>query len=132
MLVNQRVDNSFQDVDLAIRRGPWPGLQCELLMDELLYPVVSPTIWSNQPHHPEIDCLIKINLLHDRDPSASWEQWRRTYCPSTLSLASGPRLASSDLVLRSAELGHGVALARGRLAEASVKEGTLFRPFGSK
>jgi len=134
VLVNQRVDNSFQDVDLAIRmgRGPWLGLQCEPLMDELLYPVVSPTIWSNQPHHLENDFLIKMNLLHDRDPSASWEQWRRTYGPSTLSLASGPRLASSDLVLRSAELGHGVALARGRLAEASVKEGTLFRPFGSK
>lgn len=134
VLVNQRMDNSFQDVDLAIRmgRGPWPGLQCEPLMDELLYPVVSPPIWSNQPHHPENDFLIKMNLLHDRDPSASWEQWRRTYGPSTLSLASGARLASSDLVLRSAELGHGVALARGRLAEASVKEGTLFRPFGSK
>lgn len=55
VLVNQRVDNSFQDVGLAIRmgRGPWPGLQCEPLMDELLYPVVSPTIWSNQSQSGE-------------------------------------------------------------------------------
>jgi LysR family glycine cleavage system transcriptional activator len=42
----------------------------------------------------------------------------------------GPRLASSDLVLRAAIQGQGVALARHRLPAADVASGALVRPFG--
>ena len=43
---------------------------------------------------------------------------------------SGPRFASSDLVLDAAVKGMGVALARGRLAEFDVAEGRLMRLCG--
>ena len=42
----------------------------------------------------------------------------------------GPRFVSSDLVLRAASQGLGVALARGRLARDDVANGSLVRPFG--
>ncbi len=132
VLVNQRLDILTDGVDLAVRmgRGPWPGMLCEPLMDDCLYPVASPAFWQAADCTAGVDCLADLRLLHDRDPSASWEQWRRAHGPSSLVLGNGARLASSDLVLRAAELGQGIALARGRLAEDAVAAGTLLRPFG--
>jgi LysR family glycine cleavage system transcriptional activator len=68
--------------------------------------------------------------LHDRDPHAGWEQWRERFGPASLNLQRGPRFASSDLLLRAAAQGQGVALARHRLAVDDVAAGLLVRPFG--
>lgn len=134
VLVNQRFDTLSEGVDLAVRmgNGPWPGLDCEPLMDEQLYPVASPEFWRAADCNDAVESLLELRLLHDRDPSASWEYWRRVHGPASLVLSRGARLASSDLVLRAAELGQGVALARGRLAEDALAAGTLMRPFGHK
>ncbi|WP_116812281.1 LysR substrate-binding domain-containing protein [Steroidobacter cummioxidans] len=134
IVVEQKlVDPDAADVDFAIRmgRGPWPGLRCEPLMDEVLYPVMSADFWkrSRRPSRPED--LVRLRLLHDRDPNATWELWRRAHGPRSLNVRNGPRFASSDLVLRAAEQGHGVALARHRLAMQDVSSGRLLRPLGS-
>ncbi|MEP6510323.1 MAG: LysR substrate-binding domain-containing protein [Dokdonella sp.] len=133
ILVNQRLEDLAQTgIDVAVRMGtgPWPDMHCEPLMDDALYPVMSPVFWENcgRPSTPQQ--LAKLRLLHDRDPQASWELWRRQFGPASLSLQHGPRYASSDLVLRGAEQGQGVALARDRLAADAVEKGTLLRPFG--
>ncbi len=101
-------------------------------MDDALYPVMSPGAWKNagRPSNPEN--LSPLRLLHDRDPNASWEVWRRQFGPSSLNLQRGPRFASSDLLLRAAEQGQGVALARHRLAAEDVAAGRLVRPFGER
>jgi len=44
--------------------------------------------------------------------------------------AEDRRFASTDLVLRAAAQGQGVALARHRLAADDVASGTLIKPFG--
>jgi LysR family glycine cleavage system transcriptional activator len=49
-----------------------------------------------------------------------------------LNLQRGPRFASSDLLLRAAAQGQGVALARHRLAVDDVAAGPLVRPFGER
>ena len=127
------VDLEGGEVDLAIRmgRGPWRDLDCEPLLDEVLYPVMSPAYHrkAGSPRRPA--ALGRLRLLHDRDPSATWESWRRTFGPAALEVRRGPRFASSDLVLRAAALGHGVALARHRLAADDVAAGALLRPFES-
>jgi LysR family glycine cleavage system transcriptional activator len=125
------VELASGEVDLAIRmgRGPWRDLDCEPLLDEVLYPVVSPAYWK-QVGAPKRPVLTRLRLLHDRDPSTSWDAWRRTHGPVTLDVRRGPRLASSDLVLRAALQGQGVALARHRLAADDVASGALLRPFG--
>jgi LysR family glycine cleavage system transcriptional activator len=69
-------------------------------------------------------------LLHDRDPNASWAAWRARFGPPDLDVRRGPRFDSSDLVLRAAAQGLGVALARDRLAETEVANGSLVRLFG--
>ena len=131
--VEQRLD-ALDDgrVDLAIRMGtgPWPDLHAEGLMDDALYPVMSPAAWqaAGSPNRPEQ--LADLRLLHDRDPQAGWERWRQMHGPRTLSLQRGARFTSSDLVLRAAVQGQGVALARDRLAADDLAAGVLLRPFG--
>ncbi|MEO6689838.1 MAG: LysR substrate-binding domain-containing protein, partial [Dokdonella sp.] len=61
-----------------------------------------------------------------------WERWRQTFGPPGLSLQRGPRFASSDLLMRAAQQGQGIALARARLAQDELAAGTLMRPFGER
>jgi len=132
LLVNQRLeDPRAAGVDIALRMGagPWAGVQCEPLMDDALYPVLSPSLWKEHGRPADPRGLSGLRLLHDRDPRASWDAWRRRFGPPSLPLR-GPRFASSDLLLRAAEQGQGVALAQHRLAADALAEGRLVRPFG--
>jgi LysR family glycine cleavage system transcriptional activator len=126
----QLTDLERSDADFAIRMGsgPWPGFDCEPLMDEALYPVMSPVLWRAKGCPQVPGDLGRTGLLHDRDPQASWEVWKRVHGPASLNVRKGPRLTSSDLLLRAAALGQGVALARHRLACEDVAAGILVRP----
>src|SRR5262249_41826277 len=117
------------DIGIRTGRGPWPGLSAQALMDEVIYPVMSPTLWqqAGRPVRPE--GLRGLPLLHDRDPNTSWLMWRQRYGPAALDVRHGVRLASSDLVLRAAAQGLGVALARHRLVQEDIATGVLVRPF---
>jgi LysR family glycine cleavage system transcriptional activator len=134
VLVDQKLED-FGDgrVDLAVRmgRGPWPELHCEPLMDDALYPVMSPAYWQDHGRPSRPAQLAGLRLLHDRDPQAAWELWRRAHGPAGLSLQGGARYTASDLVLRAAGQGQGVALARHRLVADELAAGSLVRPFGA-
>lgn len=132
VVVEQKVENlAATDVDLAVRmgQGPWRGLDCEPLMDDLLYPVMSSQYFaaSKRPRTP--GQLKGLRLLHDRDPNAAWSAWRDAQGPQDLDVRSGPRYTSSELVLRAAALSQGVALARHRLVGTDIESGALLRPF---
>ncbi|MHB8405079.1 MAG: LysR substrate-binding domain-containing protein [Gammaproteobacteria bacterium] len=131
VLIDQRIinpDTGNSDLAIRIGRGPWADTRCEPLMDDELYPVMSPAFWksSGRPNKPGE--LVGLRLLHDRDPQATWESWRKIHGPARLDVRSGPRFASSDLVLRAAAQGQGIALARHRLAADDIASGTLARP----
>ena len=133
VLVEQQLsDMRHGEADFAIRmgNGRWRDVVAEPLMDETLYPVMSPSLWKarNRPDSP--GDLVRCTLLHDRDPRASWEIWKRAFGPASLNVRKGPRLTSSDLLLRAAAMGQGVALARDRLARDDVASGLLMRPCG--
>jgi LysR family glycine cleavage system transcriptional activator len=135
VVVNQRFDDlGGMEVDLAVRMGlgPWPGVHAEPLMDDVLFPVMSPTLWRESGRPAKPTDLADLRLLHDRDPQAGWERWRQAFGPPDLALQRGPRFASSDLLLRAALQGQGIALARGRLAADEIAAGTLVRPFGER
>jgi LysR family glycine cleavage system transcriptional activator len=131
VVVDQRpADLDAGDVDLAIRmgHGPWRGVDAEPLMDDVLYPVMSPSLWKAHGSPSRPAALARLRLLHDRDPSTAWELWRRAHGPPGLDVRRGPRLASSDLVLRAAAQSQGVALARHRLTADDIASGALLRP----
>ena len=119
--------------DLNIRMGAQPSQDLDPfpLMDERVFPVIAPGLWEKLGRPSNTDDLLNLPLLHDRDPSTSWGTWRKKVGPERLDVRKGPRLTSSDLILRAAEQSQGVALARGRLAEESVVNGSLLRPFGN-
>lgn len=134
VLVDQRLDDpQSPPSDLAIRmgKGPWPGVAAEPLMDDALYPVMSPALWKDMGRPRELADLRRMRLLHDRDPDANWQLWRAAHGPRELDVRTGARFTSSDLVLRAAVQGLGVALARHRLALDDLASGTLIRPFGA-
>lgn len=135
VLINQRTEDlGAGGIDLAVRMGagPWPDLHCEALMDDALYPVMSPEVWDKAGRPSRPPALSSMRLLHDRDPHAGWERWRERFGPASLNLQRGPRFASSELLLRAAAQGQGVALARHRLAADDVATGLLARPFGER
>jgi LysR family glycine cleavage system transcriptional activator len=133
ILVDQvRKSPTETGADLNIRMGARPSKDVEAipLMDERVFPVMSPILWEKLGRPTKTDELLGLPLLHDRDPSTSWGMWRKHVGPERLEVRKGPRLTSSDLILRAAEQGQGVALARGCLAQESVASGSLLRPFG--
>jgi LysR family glycine cleavage system transcriptional activator len=134
ILVEQRLDDlQASGCDLSIRmgEGPWPGVVAKRLMNDELYPVMSPEAWkrAGRPHDPSE--LHHLRLLHDRDPFATWSMWRSQHGPQNLDVRKGPRFSSSDLVLRAAAQGMGVALARHRLIGDDLATSVLVRPFGT-
>lgn len=134
VIVDQRIqDLATTAADLAIRSGDgrWPDVRSEPLMTEALYPVMSPTLYARAGRPTRPAALARLRLLHDRDPRATWDAWRAAHGPAALDVRRGPRFTSSDLVLRAALQGQGVALARHRLADDDVAAGLLVRPFGA-
>ena len=135
LLVDQRLDDLDRgDIDLALRmgRGPWPGLVCEALMDDVVFPVMS-RAYAEEHGMPAVSAeLAGLRLLHDRDPQTGWQRWRETFGPAELEVDAGPRFASSDLVLRAAQQSQGVALALGRFVRDELASGSLLRPMGER
>ncbi len=129
VLVDQRrrtPDEEGADLSIRMGAGPWPGLDCEAFMDDELAPVASPNYLGRFAADRET-ILMRGDLLHDRDANASWSLWRDHQGPPDLDVRSGARFTSSDLVLRAAEQGMGIALGRLRLAQDALRTGALAR-----
>lgn len=126
------LDVTQQGADVALRMGagPWPEGDATPWMDDELFPVASPDYWRRLSGRTPEQRLAKARLLHDRDPSTVWERWFSAHKNPGLDLRAGPRFTTSDLVLRAASEGLGVALARGRLVGPELTTGALLRPFG--
>lgn len=137
VLAEQRVRApSEEGSDLSVRMGrPRRGERAVPFMDDALTPVASPRLLararagrSRSPGGASVAALLRdLPLLHDRDPNAGWSAWTEHHGPAGPGLAQGPRFSSSDLVLRAAKQGQGVALARLRLAEDDIGTGALER-----
>lgn len=120
-----------QGADLSIRfgPGPWPEAGAAALCNDLLLPVASPGYLRSLPPGTGIGAM---RLLHDRDPGAQWRDWMRAYGLGDSDAGSGLQFDSGDIVLRAAECGEGVALARLSMIRDSLQAGLLAAPFGDK
>ncbi|MCG8490711.1 MAG: LysR substrate-binding domain-containing protein [Sneathiellales bacterium] len=128
ILVEQRQRNPTSiGCDLSIRMGggPWEERMAKPFMSDDLIPVASPGYLKAKGEPQQGDDLCRHNLLHDRDPNTSWQHWAKVQNLGQLDTRTGQRFNSSDLVIRAAEQGLGIALAPFQLAEDSLKSGLL-------
>lgn len=119
------VDFHKSDMHAAVRfgRGQWPGVHSEKLMDEWLVPVCHPSLLKK---HGAVSCeqdLVRYRLLHST--SEPWSEWRTggggpDYWPE-----SSAGFDDSAAIVRAAEAGAGLALARWSLVAEEVRNGRL-------
>lgn len=131
LTVEQKLtDFSQTGVDVALRmgEGPWPDLECTPLMEDRLIPVCSPQLLGKKKRLKKPADLASFTLLHDQDPKAQWSRWFQKVGLETMDSSQGPRFTSSDMALRSAMSGQGVALASEVLAADDIAAGHLIQP----
>lgn len=125
------VDSSLtDDVDVAIYygSGQWSGLTAYKLHKEYLLPVCSPLLLnSNKPLREPRD-LLNHTLLHDETRNA-WKDWFKLVGIDKDKGDNGPVFSHSNLALKAAVHGQGIALANNVLVKPEIDSGHLIRVF---
>ena len=123
-------DFEADGIDIAVRfgRGNYPGLVCDLLLREELFPACSPKLLEGSAPLREPADLAHHTLIHDDFP-IDWQGWLRLAGVANVDADRGPVFLSSVLALQAAVQGEGVVLARSALAGDDLEAGRLVRPF---
>jgi len=132
---NRKVDLEREGIDLALRymspETPPPG--STPLFDEVVFPVASPAISAGLPAVLRPEDLAKTTLLAFEGgnimPWLSWEPWLLGLGLADARPKAVLQFNQYDQMIRAAEDGRGIALARGPLVAQSIAEGRL-QPLG--
>jgi LysR family glycine cleavage system transcriptional activator len=125
------------DVAIHLSSGPSPKLFCAKLIDEVVFPVVSPRLIGKGGRPWTLAELLKHPLIHDEallhDPQhVGWRSWLQfAGLPSGkghTSGARGLRFSHAYLAIEAALAGDGVALARRSLVADDLARGRLLAP----
>jgi len=106
--------------------GEWPGLRCERLLEEWVFPVCSPALLAKLGPIETLNDFARYPLIHSR--SEPWPDWLRRVGGDTTRTDSTPTIEDASATLAAVEQGKGVALARWSLVAADIAAGRLVRP----
>ena len=122
------VDFAVDGVDAAIRygEGRWPGLSTELLAEELITPVCTPSYATRLGLRRPGDLLGAV-LFHS-DIVEDWRAWFRI-AGVVAAPPRGPHIGDDAATLQAVLDGQGVALGRSVLVAEDVAAGRLITPF---
>lgn len=129
------VDFAHEGVDVAIRlgTGPYPGLQCDVLLEEWFSAVCSPSFKAAAPDLREPPDVLRYPLLHDehemRIPEeVNWPRWLKAF---GIAYKGGtrPSFSHTYLTLEAAANGQGIAVAAEPFIAEDVRSGRLVRLF---
>ena len=120
----ETVDLRQSRLQAAIRmgRGHWPGLHAEKLLDEWLVLVCAPALLARLGPVRTTADLRPYRLVHST--SEPWSSWLLEH-DDQRDLARTALYDDSVTVIRAAEAGHGLALARWSLVESELRLGRL-------
>ncbi|MBL4690028.1 MAG: transcriptional regulator GcvA [Rhodospirillales bacterium] len=123
-------DFSEGGVDVALRygRGNYPGQHVVPMMTEGLFPVCSPMMLENGPPLVEPGDLRHYTLIHD-NALEGWPEWFAAAGVTKGDFTHGQTFSHSNLVMRAALIGEGVALGRSQLVADDLASGRLVKPF---
>lgn len=112
-------------IDAGIRfgAGTWPRLYAEKLLDEWLVPVCTPVMLQQHGPITEAHDLKRYKLLHS--PYEPWTAWLLEGTAGDVWPSSGPAFDDAIAIVRAAEDGLGLALARWSLVGNEVTKGRL-------
>jgi LysR family transcriptional regulator, glycine cleavage system transcriptional activator len=123
---NQLVDFLNSDVQAAIRfgLGNWPHVHAERILEDWLVPVCARRLFESEGGIENESDLARYELLHSNgEPWRAWVEGRSTITDEWA--ACGTTFDDSVAVIRAAQAGRGLALARWSLACGEIAEGTL-------
>jgi LysR family glycine cleavage system transcriptional activator len=112
-------------IDAGIRfgGGTWPRLHAEKLLDEWLVPVCTPMLLQHHGPIAEARDLKRYKLLHS--PYEPWTAWLLEGGAGDVWPSAGPAFDDAIAIVRAAEAGQGLALARWSLVGDDVRMGRL-------
>ena len=130
------VDLEHSRVDLGIRygSGSYPGMICERLFDDEIFPVYSPRLLQGRtpirkPGDLRGQPLIHTDWTPDSGHWPGWTDWVRAAGVTGVNVAKGLRFSDGGLALQAAVSGQGVALGSKALVLEHLAAKRLVRPF---
>lgn len=125
------VDLTREDVDCGVRHGhgDWPGLRSDRLFRANLTPVCGPSLLKGNRPLRTPDDLVHHTLIHTMDGPEEWRLWLRAAGVDGVDADRGLRLDNSELALKAAASGFGVAIGRVPMMNDDLESGQLVEPF---
>lgn len=131
------VDFDREDIDVAIRfgEGKYPGLRADLLFQDFVFPVCSPSIITKEKPLRTPRDLLKHTLIHldwDALPGLSWpnwSMWMKAAGVSEFDDKAGLHFRQTSFAVQAAIDGMGVALGDSNLVADDLAAGRLVKPF---
>lgn len=121
-----------RDLDIAVYY-PSPSLPediaCEQLFDEVMTPVVSPTLMAGSVPIAEVNDLCQHVLLHSLTRVSDWRVWLEAAGATKVDPESGVRLENPGLVYQGVTQGVGVAVGQLHFVTDDLLAGRLIAPF---
>jgi LysR family glycine cleavage system transcriptional activator len=123
------------DAGVRLAADPAPQLFSEKLVDEVVFPVVSPRALEQGPALEKPADLARFTLLHDEalldDPRrVDWPTWFARAGEHRVNTSGGIRFSHQYLAIEAALAGEGVALVRRTLVADDLANGRLVAPIG--
>ncbi|SFB04869.1 DNA-binding transcriptional regulator, LysR family [Rhizobium sp. NFR07] len=115
-------------VDLGIRvgAGKWPGVDAELLLPQLVFPVCTPALAKRLKEPADV---LAMPTIVDGRALFSWDVWLRAAGLEGRQMEVRHVFNEASLCLDAVIAGEGVMLAFQTLAAYAMKEGKLVEPF---
>ena len=122
------VDPGRSDVDICIRfgHGDWPGVRAEKLLDQLVFPLCSPTLAEGLEKPEDI---ANHPVIYDPDAMFEWDVWLAPNGLTAEVLNEGPVLSNASLCVDGAVAGLGIFLGWEPMATDAMHAGQLVAPF---
>lgn len=127
-----RTDPPGVEADIFVLRGlgSWPGMRVRKLFSERLVAVAAPTLRGLiGPPTAALDFRRLPTLQNSSRPSL-WLAWLRATGRDHNGAIQGLRLPRSEMLIRAALDGQGLAVVPADQVEVELREGRLFAPFG--
>ncbi|RED48512.1 transcriptional regulator GcvA [Aestuariispira insulae] len=127
------IDFADGEADMAIRLGGgnYPGLFCELMLTEKVFPACSPGLIEQygMPETPSDLLQMPLLLRNNEERTSTWQEWFRRAGLMNPLLGDGPRFPDTNMALQAAYSDQGVALVRSAHVGEDLKLGRLVKLF---